>query len=610
MGYWVWSTQRTCQFNFCFVNFLQWDVANPRTTKPLFKQFIVGCIVNFFVSYLICMFQDSVPAGSYNDPFLSSVRVCESVCVCFFSMLLFWWKVSRVPHLKQWSFRWPLVKGLVCLSIPSMPMHKNLAHVVMEQGFGISLAYRQQWGKGVYDARCVCVWESCVWKRACDKVVWERWCVWQSGVWKMVWRKMVCDKVVCERWCVWKLCVKERVWQSCVWKMVCVCVTKWCGERWCDKNVCERWCVTKWCERWCVKNGVCKMVCVCVTKLCERWCVKDGGWQSGVWKMVCDKVVWKMVCQRWWVTKWCVKDGVWLSGVKDCVSKMVCERWCVTKLCAKDVVWQRWRVTKIGSAPPEPAQCPKRQAFHTKRRWMSPSATPATQNEGRRHQVPRLPHLPHETKVDVAKCHACLAKLGGVTGDQARPSAQPEPAQCHKCHACHAKRRWVWPSATPATQNQGGCHQVPRLPRDTKVDVTKCYACHAKRRWMSPSATPATQNEGGCHQKVDVTKCYACHAKRRWMSPSATPATWNEGTCRQVPKMVCDKDGVWKMVCDKDGVTKIGWTKMVCDKDGMRKMVCDNDVWDKDGDQDGMWKVVGQRWCVTKLYVKDGVWQR
>ena len=33
----------------------------------------VGCIVIFVVSYLICMFQDSVPAGSYNDPFLSSV---------------------------------------------------------------------------------------------------------------------------------------------------------------------------------------------------------------------------------------------------------------------------------------------------------------------------------------------------------------------------------------------------------------------------------------------------------------------------------------------------------------------------------------------------------
>ena len=37
--------------------------------------FFVGCIVNFIVSYLICMFQDSVPAGSYNDPFLSSVCV-------------------------------------------------------------------------------------------------------------------------------------------------------------------------------------------------------------------------------------------------------------------------------------------------------------------------------------------------------------------------------------------------------------------------------------------------------------------------------------------------------------------------------------------------------
>ena len=38
----------------------------------------VGCIVIFVVSFLICMFQDSVPAGSYNDPFLSSVCVCET----------------------------------------------------------------------------------------------------------------------------------------------------------------------------------------------------------------------------------------------------------------------------------------------------------------------------------------------------------------------------------------------------------------------------------------------------------------------------------------------------------------------------------------------------
>ena len=48
----------------------------------------VGCIVNFFVSYLICMFQDSVPAGSYNDPFLSSVCVCGCAYSNSFTFIL------------------------------------------------------------------------------------------------------------------------------------------------------------------------------------------------------------------------------------------------------------------------------------------------------------------------------------------------------------------------------------------------------------------------------------------------------------------------------------------------------------------------------------------
>ena len=44
----------------------------------------MGCIVYFVVSYLICMFQDSVPAGSYNDPFLSSVwTICTDVKLPF-----------------------------------------------------------------------------------------------------------------------------------------------------------------------------------------------------------------------------------------------------------------------------------------------------------------------------------------------------------------------------------------------------------------------------------------------------------------------------------------------------------------------------------------------
>ena len=38
------------------------------------------------------------------------------------------------------------------------------------------------------------------------------------------------------------------------------------------------------------------------------------------------------------------------------------------------------------------------------------------------------------------------------------------------------------PSATPATWNDGGCRQVPRLPRETTVDVAKCHACHVKQR--------------------------------------------------------------------------------------------------------------------------------
>ena len=43
---------------------------------------------------------------------------------------------------------------------------------------------------------------------------------------------------------------------------------------------------------------------------------------------------------------------------------------------------------------------------------------------------------------------------------------------------------------------------------------TKCHACHVQRRWMSPSATPATQRR---HRRLTAPqrcKCHACHAKR------------------------------------------------------------------------------------------------
>ena len=171
---------------------------------------------------------------------------------------------------------------------------------------------------------------------------------------------------------------------------------------------------------------------------------------------------------------------VWQNMVCD---KVVCERWCVTKtVCDKvvcdKVVCQRWCESQPSVA----------------------SATPATQSHGRCHPVPRLPR---KTKVDVAKCHACHARRPGAHGNPLRHQSPPSAV-----------------SATPATQSEGGCHPVPHLPRKTKVDVAKCHACHAKRRWMSPRATPATrdaaaptgtrspsavsftpatQSEGGCH---------------------------------------------------------------------------------------------------------------
>ena len=93
--------------------------------------------------------------------------------------------------------------------------------------------------------------------------------------------------------------------------------------------------------------------------------------------------------------------------------------------------------------------------------------TPATQNDGRCEVVPRLPR---ETKVDVTKCHACHAEVAHRHGRHARlnPVQARHPVPC-----------------------------VPRLPRKTTVDVRLCHACHVKRRWMSPSATPATQKWRG-----------------------------------------------------------------------------------------------------------------
>ena len=139
-------------------------------------------------------------------------------------------------------------------------------------------------------------------------------------------------------------------------------------------------------------------------------------------------------------------------------------------------------------------------------------ATPATQHTGGCRQVPRLPrNMPRGTKVDVTKRHAYHAK---TNCDQARHQSQPGAI-----------------SATPAMQNKGGCPQVPHLgakcaqarhqiqpsAASATPAVTKCQACHAKRSWMSPSAMPATQSEGGCRQVPRLPR----KVPRRHRRPSA-----------------------------------------------------------------------------------------
>ena len=285
---------------------------------------------------------------------------------------------------------------------------------------------------------------------------------------------------------------------------------------------------------------------------------------------------------------------------------------------------QKWRGVTGVTAAPKPVQArhpvpsvPRRprkttvdvrlcHACHVKSRWMSPSATPATQKwrgvtgvtaapkpVQARHPVPSVPRRPRKTTVDVRLCHAChvksrwmspsatpaTQKWRGVTGVTAAPkpvqARHPVPSVPRRprkttvdvrlCHACHVKSRWMSPSATPATQKWRGVTgvtaapkpvqarhpvpSVPRRPRKTTVDVRLCHACHVKSRWMSPSATPATQKWRGVtgvtaapkpvqarhpvpsvprrprKTTVDVRLCHACHVKSRWMSPSATPAT-------------------------------------------------------------------------------------
>ena len=76
--------------------------------------------------------------------------------------------------------------------------------------------------------------------------------------------------------------------------------------------------------------------------------------------------------------------------------------------------------------------CAKRHACQTESRSMLPHATPATQtatsampatqNEGRFHEVLQVPH---RIEVGASKCHACHANSRGAHGNHARHQSQP-----------------------------------------------------------------------------------------------------------------------------------------------------------------------------------------
>ena len=173
---------------------------------------------------------------------------------------------------------------------------------------------------------------------------------------------------------------------------------------------------------------------------------------------------------------------------------------------------------------------------------MSPSATPATQNDDGCRQVPRLPRK-------------WRPRPRRQTGPKHVTRASPVPWAPH----LPPKRRSMSPSAT---QNDGGCRQaprlprkrkwrprhqtrpkhvtraslvpwVPRLPRKTTADVTKSHACHTEWRWMSPSATPATQTEAA----TTAPNGTQAHHQSQPNAVSATPAAQNYGRCHQMPPL-------------------------------------------------------------------------
>ena len=151
--------------------------------------------------------------------------------------------------------------------------------------------------------------------------------------------------------------------------------------------------------------------------------------------------------------------------------------------------------------------------------------------------VPKVWRLPRKPKVDVSKCHASHAKCRSAPGDQRRPSAPPDPAQCHKCHACHAKRRSMWVRDKVASE---------RLK--TICDWHSCV-------WK------IVRDKDVCDKVVCV-----------WQRCVRQSCVWQSSVWSLCVTKLC----VCERLCDKVVCARLCVTKLcVCDKDVCDKVACE-----------------------------------
>ena len=161
--------------------------------------------------------------------------------------------------------------------------------------------------------------------------------------------------------------------------------------------------------------------------------------------------------------------------------KDVCERWCVTKMCVSPVTKGTQArhqtqpfVRSASRACRQAPRLPRKSAVASRatkgaqaRHQTQPcvrSASPATQNDS---HVSEVPCLLRKTNVDVAKCHACHAKV-------------PRRHRHHQTQPCVRSATLGRPSKPKRATRPSHVSEVPRLPCKRNVHVAKCHACHAK----------------------------------------------------------------------------------------------------------------------------------